>query len=477
MLFNSIPFLAFLPLVVIAYFLVPAKLRWLLLLIASYYFYMSWKAEYVLLIMASTLIDFYAGIKIESSKKTSKKKLFLYVSLIFNIGLLLVFKYYNFFVESIDFGLNSLFDIKPEIPYFNFLLPVGISFYTFQTLSYTLDVYKGRIKAEKHLGIFALYVSFFPQLVAGPIERSTRLLPQFKEKFNFEHERVVSGLRLIFFGFFQKLVVADNLAKYVNSVYNNVDLYSGFPLIFATLFFSIQIYNDFAGYSNIAIGSARLMGYDLMKNFNQPYLTTNLAEFWRSWHISLYTWFNDYLFNSVVIKYRKLGVHATSLGIILTFTLSGLWHGAAWTFVIWGILHGLGLSFLVYSKKSRKKINKKFNNNLYNFICFIVTFLFVNFTFIFFRSNSLADAFYIIKKVIRIDFNNIIGVPVFSKTTFISFLIFSTITFLYDILINKKIHEKISKYKSMSYCFFIIVTSMIYVFGTFEEQSFVYFQF
>lgn len=438
---------------------------------------MCWKVEYILLIIASTLVDYYAGIKIEEVKNKTIKKRFLYLSLGFNLGLLGLFKYYNFFVDNIELGINSILNENVQIPYFNLLLPVGISFYTFQTLGYTIDVYKGRKSAERHLGIFALYVSFFPQLVAGPIERSVRLLPQLKEKFNFNYDRIVSGLRLIFWGFFQKLVIADSVAKYVNAVYNNVDSYSGFPLIIATIFFAVQVYNDFAGYSNIAIGSARIMGYDLMKNFNQPYLSKNLAEFWRKWHISLYSWFNDYLYNGIVIKYRNMGIHAASIGVILTFTISGLWHGAAWTFIFWGLLHGIGLSFLVYSHKIRRKWNKKLPKLSYNVISILLTFSFVNFTYIFFRGNSIEDVIYILRHIFQVDFNYIIGVPIFTKLTFLTFLIFTLFSFLSDKLLENGFHHKIIKNKYLSYCYFTFISIIIYSFGNFEEQTFIYFQF
>jgi alginate O-acetyltransferase complex protein AlgI len=477
LLFNSLHFLIFLPLVVIAYYCTPARIRWILLLAASYIFYMCWKVEYILLIIASTIVDYYAGIRIEKADEAHKKKRYLFLSLFFNLGLLAIFKYYNFFIDSFETGLSAIFNIGLKIPYFDFLLPVGISFYTFQTLSYTIDIYKGRKKAERHIGIFALYVSFFPQLVAGPIERSTKLLPQLKQKFEFDYDRIISALRLIFFGFFQKIVVADSLAKYVNAVYNDVEIYSGFPLIFATFFFSVQIYNDFAGYSNIAIGSARLMGYDLMKNFNQPYLSKNIAEFWRKWHISIYSWFNDYLYNGIVLKYRRFGVHAASVGVIITFSLSGLWHGAGWTFIVWGMLHGLCLSLFIYTNKLRRKVNKRANYTFYSLISTIITFSFVNFTYVFFRANTINDAIYVIKSFFKIDFNYFIGVPVFTKTTFITFSIFFLITFFYDFLIEKKTHQLILKNKFLSYSYFIAVSMMIYIFGSFEEQTFVYFQF
>jgi len=295
MLFNTIQFAIFLPIVIIAYYLIPHKFRWILLLAASYYFYMSWKVEYIFLIVFSTLVDYSTGIFMDKLPTKKAKLPLLILSLTTNLGLLFFFKYYNFATENINELLQS-FSIHSQIPLMSFLLPVGISFYTFQTLSYSIDVYLGRQKAEKHLGYFALYVSFFPQLVAGPIERFSRLNPQLRAKHVFSFNNLANGLRLILYGLFIKMVIADNLSGIVDQIYAAPEKFSSLNILTGVFFYSFQIYSDFYGYSIIAIGSALIMGIKIMDNFKTPYLSKNIAEFWQRWHISLSTWFRDYLY-------------------------------------------------------------------------------------------------------------------------------------------------------------------------------------
>jgi alginate O-acetyltransferase complex protein AlgI len=339
-LFNSVQFLVFFPLVVALYFATPHRFRWVLLLAASYYFYAAWRAEYLLLIMFSTGVDYVCGLRMGALAQQARRKKWLALSIGTNLGLLFAFKYFNFFSATTRRLLNQ-FNIFYDVPVFDVLLPVGISFYTFQTLSYSIDVYRGRQKPERHLGIFALYVSFFPQLVAGPIERSSRLLPQFFRQNGFDPERVSSGLRLMLWGFFKKVVIADRLAVYVNAVYGNPAAYDGPTIMLATYFFAFQIYCDFSGYSDIAIGTARVMGYDLMQNFRRPYFSRSIAEFWQRWHISLSTWFRDYLY--IPLGGNRVDWWRWYLNLLVVFLVSGLWHGAALTFVVWGGLHGLYL--------------------------------------------------------------------------------------------------------------------------------------
>ena len=352
MLFNSIHFLIFFPVVVALYFSMPHKYRWVLLLVASYYFYMAWRAEYIFLIVFSTLIDYYAAIFMEKQESKSKKKKFLLLSLFSNLGLLFTFKYFNFFTSTISETFNY-FNIFIDSPTFKLLLPVGISFYTFQTLSYTIDVYRGQKKAEKHLGYFAVYVSFFPQLVAGPIERSTHLLPQFFEKHDFDIERAKAGIKLMLWGFFMKVAIADRLAFYVNDVYNNLESYTSGHYMVATYFFAYQIYCDFAGYSLIAIGAAKVLGFSLMDNFRTPYYSKTISEFWKRWHISLSTWFRDYVYiplgGNRAVKWRWY------YNLFFTFLVSGLWHGANWTFLIWEALHGIFLIAAIVKNNYEKK--------------------------------------------------------------------------------------------------------------------------
>ena len=360
------------------------------MLLASYYFYMSWKVEYVILIVISTLVDYFCGKKMAALPDKAARKKYLYLSLVSNLGLLFLFKYFNFFSRSFSkiFGvLNESFlhwNVLHDTYTLKVLLPVGISFYTFQTLSYTIDVYNGRTSAENHLGKFALFVSFFPQLVAGPIERSSHLLPQFHQTFEFDYNRVKEGLLLMVWGFFKKLVIADRLAAYVNEVYNNVDKYDGFHNIIATYFFAFQIYCDFSGYSDIAIGSALIMGFSLMQNFRRPYFATNIREFWARWHISLSTWFRDYLYiplgGNRVVKWRWY------YNLFITFVISGLWHGADWTFIVWGFLHGSYLVLGYITQPIRNRLLRPFklgvNGTVGKLLDVLVTFHLVVFAWI-----------------------------------------------------------------------------------------------
>jgi len=351
MLFNSLEFLFFFPTVVLLYFLTPYKYRWIILLIASYIFYMAWRAEYALLLVISTLIDYFCSLMMGRypEEEKQKRKPFLYLSLISNLGILFTFKYFNFFSASFTSLLKSL-GYDYAAPAFSLLLPMGISFYTFQTMSYTIDVYHSRLKPEKHLGVFALFVTFFPQLVAGPIERAGNLLEQLKVDHKFSYANVIAGLQLMAWGFFKKIVIADNLAIMVNNVYNNPTQYTGVSLILATVFFAFQIYCDFSAYSDIAIGSAQVMGFTLMQNFNRPYFSKTIGEFWNRWHISLFTWFRDYLYiplgGNRVVKWRWY------YNLFITFLVSGFWHGANWTFIVWGALHGF---YLVFANITAKK--------------------------------------------------------------------------------------------------------------------------
>lgn len=330
MLFNSIAFAIFLPIVFIVYWFLPDKYRWIVLLVASYYFYMSWNPKYIILIMAVTFISYIASLLLEKERQFNQRKTILVGSSIICIGLLIFFKYTNFISQSIA-NICGVFSVEYSPLMLNIVLPVGISFYTFQAISYIIDVYRGNIKAERHIGKYAAFVSFFPQLVAGPIERTNHLLPQIEEKHEFNYSQATYGLKLMAWGFFKKIVIADTLSKYVSAVFDSPRQFRGFSLVLATLFFSIQIYCDFSGYSDIAVGTAKLFGIDLMTNFKSPYFSCSIKEFWSRWHISLSTWFRDYV-------YIPLGGNRVrhKLNLLITFLVSGLWHGANWTFVIWG---------------------------------------------------------------------------------------------------------------------------------------------
>lgn len=400
MLFNSFRFLIFFPLVVCFYFVIPHKYRWILLLVASYYFYMCWKAEYLLLIVCSTLIDYFAGLRMGRVAEKEKRRIYLILSLVANLGLLFTFKYFNFVNESLR-QVFQHFNVLYNVPSLKVLLPVGISFYTFQTLSYTIDVYRGDREPERHLGIFALYVSFFPQLVAGPIERSTRLLPQFFEKVAFDYRRVKDGLILMAWGFFKKVVIADWVAIFVNQVYNHPEMYPGLPGIVATYFFAFQIYCDFSGYSDIAIGAAQVMGYRLMLNFRRPYFSKSISEFWKRWHISLSSWFRDYLY--IPLGGNRVKKARMYLNIFVVFLVSGFWHGANWTFIVWGGLHGAFLLISRWTAEWRHRLHRFVGltkyPDLHRLLKVLVTFHLVWFSWIFFRANSISDAFLIIRNL------------------------------------------------------------------------------
>ena len=338
MLFNSLEFLIFFPIVTLVYFLIPKKVRYLWLLGASYYFYSCWNAQYALLMATSTLITYLSGFFIEKAKTDRGRKLSVAVSFILNLAILFYFKYFYFTMDNINM-VRGLFGLSELQPKFDVILPVGISFYTFQALSYTMDVYRKEITHERNLFRYALFVSFFPQLVAGPIERSKNLLTQLRDDHKFDYNRVRYGLLVMLWGFFLKLVIADRAAILVNTVYDRYTEFGGAMLLLATVCFAIQIYCDFASYSIIAKGAARVMGFELMDNFRQPYFSTSIAEFWRRWHISLSSWFKDYLY--IPLGGNRKGTVRKYFNLMVVFLVSGLWHGASWNFVIWGALHGI----------------------------------------------------------------------------------------------------------------------------------------
>lgn len=398
MFFNSLHYVLFLPLVVAFYFFIPARRRWVFLLAASYYFYMCWKMEYIVLIAASTLVDYFAGLRMGQTKDRGKRKRYLVLSLISNLGILFAFKYFNFFNESARAAF-SYFDITYNIPYFDVLLPVGISFYTFQTLSYTIEVFRGRQKPEKHLGIFALYVAFFPQLVAGPIERSTNLLPQFYKEQKFSYDNATNGLKLIIWGLFKKVVIADRIGVMVATIFNNPQQYSGVEYILGASLFAYQVYCDFSGYSDIAIGTAQIFGIKLMTNFRRPFHAISLSELWQRWHISLSTWFRDYLY--IPLGGSRGSKWRTYFNVFFIFFVSGLWHGAAWTYVIWGSVHGIFLVLEMFSLNARKRLFGRFNFNekniLYRGLGLLYTMTIFNFALLIFRALNVQDAFYMIR--------------------------------------------------------------------------------
>ena len=389
MSFVDIRFLFFFPTVVILNILIPQRFRWVMLLIASYFFYMLWKPEYALLLLAITAVDFVAGIQMERATDDRVRKLYLFASLLFNLGTLFVFKYFNFFFSTIGDALHTL-GVTGHLPMLSLLLPIGISFHIFQSLSYTIDVYTRRTKAVTHFGKFALFVSFFPQLVAGPIERPQHLLRQFFEDRPFSLDMAHRGAKLMAWGFFKKMVVADNLAPLVNAVYTAPADFTGPSLIIATVLFAYQLYCDFSGYTDIARGAALILGYDLVINFDRPYSATTVAEFWRRWHISLSSWLRDYVYLPLALRGKKHSRTKIYMSLFVTFTLIGLWHGANWTYVILGMLHGMYLIVGSATERFRKRV---FHTP--PFLKRVVVFGLVCFSWIFFRAPSLDTALYI----------------------------------------------------------------------------------
>lgn len=403
MLFNSLAFLIFFPVVTLLYFLVPHALRWGLLLFASCFFYMFFKPEYMLILGFTIFIDYWAGILIEGATEPGKRKRYLSLSIIANVGVLAVFKYYNFFNNNVS-GLALLFGVKNMLPVLKMALPIGLSFHTFQAMSYTIEVYRGKQKAERHFGIYSLYVMFYPQLVAGPIERPQNLIHQFREKHSFNYDMVMSGLKLMMWGMFKKVVIADRLALVTDRVFGNPHKYSATTLGIAVVFFAFQIYCDFSGYSDIAIGSARVMGFKLMRNFNRPYAAISIADFWRRWHISLSGWFRDYLY--IPLGGSRVSIPRMYVNIMIVFVVSGLWHGANWTFVLWGALYGVYYIIGIIARKIRS------NSTIFTGIGkiswldktlqIIATFTLVSLAWVFFRANSVADAGYILQSLLSV---------------------------------------------------------------------------
>jgi D-alanyl-lipoteichoic acid acyltransferase DltB (MBOAT superfamily) len=396
MLFNSLHFVFFFILTTAVYFLLPHRLRWFFLLAISCYFYAVFVPIYILILAFTIVVDYFAGKLIEDHPE--HKRPLLLASIVVNVGFLAFFKYFNFLNENLT-ALLGLAGSKNPIPALKIILPVGLSFHTFQAMSYTIEVYRGKQKAERHFGIYALYVMYYPQLVAGPIERPQNMLHQFYKKVDFNYDRVVSGLRLMLWGLFKKVVIADRLSIYVDAVYNNAEHHSWISSVVATIFFAFQIYCDFSGYSSIALGASRVLGIDLMVNFQRPYLANSIRDFWSRWHISLSTWFRDYLYIPLGGSRVRLPRHL--LNLMIVFMVSGLWHGASWAFVIWGGLHGF---YLIIEHLLRLYVFKDHKDPALiptwrKIPGYIVTFALACFAWIFFRANNIHDAFTIIHNI------------------------------------------------------------------------------
>ena len=489
MLFNSLEFLIFFPIVTLVYFLIPKRFRYLWLLGASYYFYSCWNAQYALLMATSTVITYLSGLFIDRATTDRGRKLSVAASFVLNLAILFYFKYFYFTMDNINM-VRGLFGLSALEPKFDVILPVGISFYTFQALSYTMDVYRKEITPEKNIFRYALFVSFFPQLVAGPIERSKNLLTQLREDHKFDYMRARCGLLVMLWGFFLKLVIADRAAILVNTVYDRYTEFGGAILLVATVFFAVQIYCDFASYSLIAKGAAKVMGFELMDNFRQPYFSTSIAEFWRRWHISLSSWFKDYLY--IPLGGNRKGTVRKYFNLMVVFLVSGLWHGASWNFVIWGALHGVYQIFGAVTLNTRKFCCEILNINRqtthYKLFQRAITFALVTFGWIFFRSEGLTQAVVIVKNI----FTNFAPWALWDSLTSaglnMSNLLVLVLSVCLLIFVSKKeqngisVFEKIEKMHILArwpiYYALIFVVLILGIYGPgFAASQFIYFQF
>lgn len=480
MLFNSISFAIFLPIVFILYwFVVKGNLRFqnILLLASSYFFYACWDYRFMFLLVFSTLLDYFTGIKIYETTNQRSKLFWLWLSVGINIGFLGIFKYYNFFANSFTDGL-SLLGFNANFSSLQVILPVGISFYTFHGLSYVIDLYKNRIKPERNFIDYSLFVSFFPLLVAGPIERATHLLPQILKKREFNYSKAVDGLRQILWGVFKKVVIADNCAAYANTIFNNSEHYSGSTLVLGALFFTIQIYCDFSGYSDIALGTSRLFGIDLLRNFAFPYFSRDIAEFWRRWHISLSSWFKDYLY--IPLGGSKGGIWIKIRNILIIFLVSGFWHGANWTFIVWGFLNALYIIPSIIFNTNRNNLDivakGKYLPTIKEFLSICLTFSLTVFAWIFFRATSIKNAFSYISGIFSSSLFTIPQGIVIRKSIILLIILFFIIEWL-----GREQQYAIASfgkkwYKPLRWGFYYLIILAILHF-TGKEQQFIYFQF
>ncbi len=474
MLFNSVEFIVFFVIIFITYwFLFENKIKWqnATLLIGSYIFYGWWEWKFLLLIVLSSAVDYIVGLGIQNSTSRASSKKWLLLSLIVNLGMLCVFKYYNFFIEEFVQAVSSL-GFRIQVGTLNIILPVGISFYTFQTLSYSIDVYRGKMKATGNALNFFTYVAFFPQLVAGPIERASHLLPQFSKKRSFDYPLAISGTRLILWGFFKKIVIADNAAIYVNPVFENYELYNNTTLIVAIVLFAFQIYCDFSGYSDIAIGVARLLGFNLMRNFRYPYFSRDIAEFWRRWHISLSTWFRDYLY--IPIGGSKGSKLLQVRNVIVIFAVSGLWHGANWTFLIWGVLNAMFFLPLLLSGRNRKNTGEIDKNVLFpsfrTSLNILLTFSLTCLAWIFFRSETLYDANMYLLALFS-------AKGIFARPSISFILILIAFILIEWVNQSKECPLFMSRNRTLNWLQYYGVIFVIGVYGNFGYNEFIYFQF
>lgn len=478
MLFNSLDFAIFLPVVFILYWFVVNRnlnLQNFLIVVSSYLFYGWWDWKFLSLIFFSSLVDYTIGIGLQKQENQLKRKILLWTSIIVNLGFLGIFKYYNFFLDNFVTAF-TFFGGEIQANSLNIILPVGISFYTFQTLSYSIDVYKRQLQPTKNFIVFSAFVSFFPQLVAGPIERASHLLPQFYKERTFDYSKAVDGMRQILWGLFKKIVIADNCAQYANLIFNNYSDYSGSTLVLGAIFFTFQIYGDFSGYSDIAIGISRLFGFDLMKNFDFPYFSRDIAEFWRRWHISLSTWFRDYLYLPLGGSRGSKWIKVRNTFII--FIVSGFWHGANWTFIVWGFLNALYFLPLLLTNTNRSHLEIVACNSVLptfkEIYGMVTTFLLTVFAWIFFRAETLSDAFNFIRGIFS---KNLFHLPTVRPTFLLLLLLFFVLVEWFGRRGNFALETfLIRQSRILRWSFYLFLLVLLFLFQR-ESETFIYFQF
>jgi alginate O-acetyltransferase complex protein AlgI len=475
MLFNSLQFLVFFPVVTILYFIIPHKYRWAALFLASCYFYTAYVPQYLLILFFLIVVDYSAGILIEKVKG-ARRKLILTLSIISNIGILCFFKYFTYIIDNANIILQQIGERNFSLPHLNILLPIGLSFHTFQAISYTIEVYKGKQKAEKHLGIYALYIMFYPQLLAGPIETPQNLLPQFYQPKNFDSNRIIVGLKIMLFGFIKKVVIADRLGLIVNDVYQNSSHVGSINLLLTVLlFFPFQIYCDFSGYSSIALGAAKVMGFELTDNFKTPYFSLTLTEFWSRWHISLNNWFRNYVYKPLALRLRGIGKVSILIAVFATFILSGIWHGVGWTFVIFGVIQAIIISIELRFKIKTADLSKSL---LRKAIGIITTCSIIAISLVFFRSADLQQSLSVFTRLFwNTDYK---ASDIFNnKFTLVAYSI--AISFVLATMAFEKYSARILLNENHTLSKDVVITTtmllILLCFGVFNSLSFIYFQF
>ena len=487
MLFNSIQFLVFFPVVVFLYFVLPHRFRWLHLLVASCVFYMAFIPSYILILLVTITIDYTAGRIIGKMENKKKKKLWLVISIISTCLVLAIFKYYNFFIENFNW-FSDLMHRKVSLKTANIILPIGLSFHTFQSLSYVIEVYRGNQKPEKHFGRYSLYVMFFPQLAAGPIERPQNLLHQFYKEHVFDYARVSEGLKWMLWGMFKKVVIADNLSLLVNPVFNQPQNFHGIQNIFATLCFSFQIYCDFSGYSDIAYGSAKVMGFQLTRNFTLPYYSSSVTEFWRRWHISLSSWFRDYVY--IPLGGNRVLFHRQIFNLLVTFVLSGLWHGASWTFIIWGLLNWFYVVVELLFRKAENSfpsLKQMSSSKLLSPLKTFLTFMLICFAWIFFRAKDFSHLKLLLHGLFNFN-DQLTGFPalihsiqsISGNVNFLWLLLSFLLFLIIDYWMNtNQLNVRLYRFpKLVRWSFYYVIIFWILLFGMFQNSPhFIYFQF